>query len=73
MIVVLEEFNNGVEDCLSIYDTEYKILESTYNRLWNTNEMNPIIVTKNRLNDYISSNIAREEIINHNIELDIEE
>jgi len=73
MIVISEEFNNGIEDCLSIYDTEYKILESTYNRLWNTNETNPIIVTKNRLNDYISSNIVREEIINHNIELDIEE
>lgn len=62
MIQIKQEFNNGIFDCLEIYDNEYKILETTNNQLWNTNEQYTIIIKKDRLNDYVSSNIIAEQI-----------
>lgn len=68
MIQIKREFNNGVFDCLEIYDNEFKILETTNNQFWNTDENHPIIIKKDRLNDYIASNINAEEIKDVNIE-----
>lgn len=68
MIQIKREFNNGVFDCLEIYDNDFKILETTNNQLWNTNEENPITIKKDRLNDYVASNINAEEIKDVNIE-----
>ena len=31
MIQIKREFNNGVFDCLEIYDNDFKILETTNN------------------------------------------
>jgi len=68
MIQIKREFNNGVFDCLEIYDNEFKILETTNNQFWNTDENHPIIIKKDRLNDYVASNINAEEIKDVNIE-----
>lgn len=68
MIQIKREFNNGVFDCLEIYDNEFKILETTNNQFWNTDENHPITIKKDRLNDYVASNINAEEIKDVNIE-----
>ena len=67
MIQIKREFNNGVFDCLEIYDNEFKILETTNNQFWNTDENHPIVIKKDRLNDYVASNINAEEIKDVNI------
>lgn len=67
MIQIKREFNNGVFDCLEIYDNDFKILETTNNQLWNTNEENPITIKKDRYNDYIVSDVKSEEIKNETI------
>lgn len=64
MIQIKREFNNGVFDCLEIYDNDFKILETTNNQLWNTNEENPVTIKKDRYNDYIVSDVKSEEIKN---------
>lgn len=70
MIQIKREFNNGVFDCLEIYDNEFKILETTNNQFWNTDENHPIVIKKDRLNDYVSSNINAEEIKDVNIDIE---
>ena len=55
MIQIKREFNNGIFDCLEIYDNEFKILEKTNGFLWNTNERHIIVVVKSRLTDYEES------------------
>ena len=55
MIQIKREFNNGLFDCLEIYDNDFKILEKTNRFLWNTNERHTIVVTKSRLTDYEES------------------
>lgn len=67
MIQIKREFNNGVFDCLEIYDNDFKILETTNNQLWNTNEENPITIKKDRYDDYIVSDVKSEEIKNETI------
>lgn len=64
MIQIKREFNNGLFDCLEIYDNDFKILETTNNQLWNTNEENPITIKKDRYDDYIVSDVKSEEIKN---------
>lgn len=71
MIQIKREFNNGVFDCLEIYDNEFKILETTNNQLWNTNEENPVTIKKDRYNDYIVSDVKSEEIKNETISKNI--
>lgn len=68
MIQIKREFNNGLFDCQEIYDNEYKILETTNNQLWNTDEQHPIVIKKARRNDYISSTIIAEKIDDINLE-----
>lgn len=67
MIQIKREFNNGLFDCQEIYDNEYKILETTNNQLWNTDEQHPIVIKKDRRNDYISSTIIAEKIEDINL------
>ena len=62
MIQIKREFSNGLFDCQEIYDNEYKILETTNNQLWNTDEQHPIVIKKDRRNDYISSTNIAEKI-----------
>ena len=62
MIEVKEEFNNGVFDCQRIFDKDFKILETTSNKLWNTDEKHPITIAKSRRADYIESDEQTEEI-----------
>ena len=62
MIQVKSEFKKGEIELLEIYDNEYKILETTNNQLWNTDEKNPIVIRKDRRDDYVSSTIIAEKI-----------
>ena len=62
MIQVKSEFKKGKIELLEIYDNEYKILETTNNQLWNTDEKNPIVIRKARRDDYVSSTIIAEKI-----------
>lgn len=62
MIQVKSEFKKGKIELLEIYDNEYKILETTNNQLWNTDEKNPIVIRKARQDDYVSSTIIAEKI-----------
>ena len=62
MINVKSEFTKGNIELQEIYDNEYKILETTNNQLWNTNEQHPIVIKKDRHNDYIPSTIIAEKI-----------
>ena len=62
MINVKSEFTKGNIELQEIYDNEYKILETTNNQLWNTDENHPIIIKKDRHNDYIPSTIIAEKI-----------
>lgn len=67
MINVKREFAKGNIDLQEIYDNEYKILEITNNQLWNTDEQHPIVIKKDRRNDYISSTIIAEKIEDINL------
>ena len=58
MIEIKEEFNNGVFDCLKIYDKQYKIFHKTNGRLYVGTEEKPVIIPKSRLNEYEASNIS---------------
>ena len=62
MIQIKSEFTKGNIELQEIYDNEYKILETTNNQLWNTDEQHPIVIKKDRRNDYISSTIIAEKI-----------
>ena len=62
MIQTKREFTKGNIELQEIYDNEYKILETTNNQLWNTNEQHPIVIKKDRHNDYIPSTIIAEKI-----------
>ena len=62
MIQIKSEFKRGEIDCLEIYDNDFKILEKTTNILWNTNFENPIVISKNRQNDYVPSDVKAEDI-----------
>ena len=62
MINVKSEFTKGNIELQEIYDNEYKILETTNNQLWNTDEQHPIVIKKDRHNDYIPSTIIAEKI-----------
>lgn len=58
MIEIKEEFNNGVFDCLKIYDKQYKILHKTNGRLYVGTEEKPVIIPKSRLNEYEASDVS---------------
>lgn len=60
---VKKEFNNGIEDCLEIYNNEFKIFDVKTRHLWNTDENHPIIIVKARANEYVRSEIPAEKII----------
>ena len=62
MIQIKREFTKGNIELQEIYDNEYKILETTNNQLWNTDEQHPIVIKKDRHNDYIHSTIIAEKI-----------
>lgn len=68
MIQVKSEFKKGKIELLEIYDNEYKILETTNNQLWNTDEQHPIVIRKDRRNDYESTLIFAEKIEDTNNE-----
>ena len=62
MIQIKREFTKGNIELQEIYDNKYKILETTNNQLWNTDEQHPIVIKKDRHNDYIPSTIIAEKI-----------
>lgn len=73
MIEVKREFNNGLFDCLEIYDNEHKIYEKKIDHYWNTDENHPISIAKSRRDDYVESDIPvevmnDEELVNQNVE-----
>lgn len=68
MIQTKREFTKGKIELLEIYDNEYKILETTNNQLWNTDEQHPIVIRKDRRNDYESTLIFAEKIEDTNNE-----
>lgn len=68
MINVKSEFKKSKIELLEIYDNEYKILETTNNQLWNTDEQHPIVIRKDRRNDYESTLIFAEKIEDTNNE-----
>ena len=73
MIEVKEEFNNGLFDCQRIFDNDFKILEKTNNKLWNTNENHPICIAKSRKKDYVSSNVPAEKFADEQEEIQEQE
>ena len=68
MINVKSEFTKGNIELQEIYDNEYKILETTNNQLWNTDEQHPIVIRKDRRNDYEFTLIFAEKIEDTNNE-----
>ena len=62
MIQIKREFTKGNIELQEIYDNKYKILETTNNQLWNTDEQHPIVIRKDRRNDYVSSMVTVEKI-----------
>lgn len=68
MINIKREFIKGNIELQEIYDNEYQILEITNDTLWNTDEQHPIVIRKDRRNDYVSTVIFAEKIKDSNNE-----
>ena len=60
---VKREFNNGIEDCQEIYNSEYKIFDIKNRHLWNTDINHPIVIVKSRANNYVRSEVPAEKIV----------
>ena len=72
-IIIKREFSNGKFDCLEIYNDEYKILEISNKQYWNTNEKHPIVIKKDRLQNYVLSNIPATPFEDDEEEIEEEE
>ena len=64
MIKVKEVFNNGVFDCLKIYDNEFKIKSLITNYTYNTDENHPLVIKASNFNKYKITEEKIDEIKN---------